>query len=79
MWTRHQRQEGMGLDFQNWNKIREIDENNLTVTAERGVTLGELEDAVNRCGLHVAAMTEDLRTVTLGDFFAEQMPSAWSY
>ena len=74
VWTRHQRQEGMGLDFQNWNKIREIDENNLTVTAERGVTLGELEDAVNRCGLHVAAMTEDLRTVTLGDFFAEQMP-----
>ena len=71
--TRHQRQEGIGIDFQNWNQIREIDELNLTVTAERAVTLGELEDAVRERGLHMAAMTEDLRTVTLGDFFAEQM------
>lgn len=71
--TRHQRQAGVGIDFQNWNKIREIDTANLTVTAERAVTLGELEDAVGEQGFHVAAMTEDLRTVTLGDFFAEQM------
>lgn len=71
--TRHQRRAGLGLDFQNWNKIREIDTANLTVTAERAVSLGELEDAVHAHGLHVAAMTEDLRTVTLGDFFAEQM------
>ena len=65
-------------DFQNWNKIREIDAVNLTVTAERGVTLGELEDAVNESGLHMAAMTEDLRDVTLGVFFAEQMLSLTS-
>ncbi|MBR5318670.1 MAG: FAD-binding oxidoreductase [Peptococcaceae bacterium] len=65
-------------DFQNWNKIREIDAVNLTVTAERGVTLGELEDAVNEYGLHMAAMTEDLRDVTLGVFFAEQMLSLTS-
>lgn len=71
--TRHQRQAGLGIDFQNWNKIREIDTANLTVTAERAVTLGELEDAVGEKGFHIAAMTEDLRTVTLGDFFAEQM------
>lgn len=71
--TRHQRQEGIGIDFQNWNQIREIDELNLTVTAERAVTLGELEDAVREKGLHMAAMTEDLRMMTLGDFFAEQM------
>ena len=71
--TRHQRTEGIGIDFQNWNRIREIDTANLTVTAERAVTLGELEDAVHEYGLHMAAMTEDLRTVSLGDFFAEQM------
>lgn len=71
--TRHQRQEGVGIDFQNWNKIREIDVVNLTVTAERAVTLGELEGAVREKGLHVAAMTDDLWTVSLGDFFAEQM------
>ena len=71
--TRHQRQDGVGIDFQNWNKIREIDTVNLTVTAERAVTLGELEEAVRQKGLHVAAMTDDLWTVRLGDFFAEQM------
>ena len=48
--TRHQRQEGVGIDFQNWNKIREIDVANLTVTAERAVTLGELEGAVREKG-----------------------------
>ena len=70
--TRHQRTEGIGIDFQNWNRIREIDTANLTVTAERAVTLGELEDAVHEYGLHMAAMTEDLRSVSLGDFFAEK-------
>ncbi len=67
--TRHQRQEGVGIDFQNWNKIREIDVANLTVTAERAVTLGELEGLFAKKGLHVAAMTDDLWTVSLGDFF----------
>lgn len=57
-----------------WNQIREVDPVNLTVTAEREVTFGELEIAVNIYGLHVAAMTDDLCSVTLGDFFAEQMP-----
>lgn len=71
--TRHQHSAGLGIDFQNWNKIREIDTVNLTVTAERAVTFGELEEAVNEKGLHVAMMTEDLRAVNLGDFFAEQM------
>lgn len=71
--TRHQRQDGIGIDFQNWNRIREIDMVNLTVTAERAVTLGELEEAVREKGLHVAAMTDDLWNVNLGDFFAEQM------
>ena len=70
--TRHQKQEGIGIDFQNWKQIREIDPVNLTVTAERGVTFGELEAAVGEYGLHMAAMTEDLRDVTLGDFFAGQ-------
>ena len=70
--SRHQKQEGIGLDFQNWNMIREIDPVNLTVTAERGVTFGELEEAVRGHGLHMAAITEDLRDFTLGDFFAEQ-------
>lgn len=71
--TRHQHGAGLGIDFQNWNKIREIDTVNLTVTAERAVTFGELEDAVREKGLHVAMMTEDLRMVNLGDFFADQM------
>ena len=70
--TRHQKQDGIGIDFQNWKQIREVDPVNLTVTAEREVTFGELEDAVNGYGLHMAAMTEDLRDVTLGEFFAEQ-------
>ena len=73
--SRHQKQDGIGLDFQNWNMIREIDPVNLTVTAERGVTFGELEEAVRGHGLHMAAMTEDLRDITLGDFFAEQYGS----
>lgn len=64
---------GFHIDFQNWNKIREIDLMNLTVTVERAVTLGELEDAVQAQGLHMAAVTEDLRNVSIGDFFAEQM------
>ena len=70
--TRHQKQEGIGIDFEGWNQIREVDPVNLTVTAERAVTLGQLEDAVAAYGLHMAAMTEDLRDITLGDFFAEQ-------
>ena len=70
--TRHQKQNGIGIDFQNWKQIREVDPVNLTVTAEREVTFGELEDTVNGYGLHMAAMTEDLRDVTLGEFFAEQ-------
>lgn len=73
VWTRRQQREGLRLDLQNWNRIAEIDRVNLTATAERAVTLGELEDAAAEAGLHVAAMTEDLRTVQLGDFFAEQM------
>ena len=48
--TRHQHSAGLGIDFQNWNKIREIDTVNLTVTAERAVTFGELEEAVNEIG-----------------------------
>ncbi len=63
---------GVQIDFQHWNNIREIDTINLTVTAERGVTLGTLEDAVQAHGLHMAAMTDDLRNITLGEFFAEQ-------
>lgn len=76
--TRHQRQNGMGLDFQYFNEIREIDVENLTVTAERGVLLGNLEEAVNAKGLHVSFYTPDLQTIRLGDFFAEQMLSLTS-
>ena len=71
--TRGRQGSGFHIDFQNWNKIREIDLMNLTVTVERAVTLGELEDAVQAQGLHMAAVTEDLRNVSIGDFFAEQM------
>ncbi len=70
--TLHQKQDGIRIDFQNWKAIREVDPVNLTVTAERGVTFGELEAAVEGYGLHMAAMTEDLRDITLGDFFAGQ-------
>ncbi len=70
--TRRQKQDGVQIDFQHWNNIREIDTINLTVTAERGVTVGELEAAVQPYGLHMAAMTDDLKHITLGDFFAEQ-------
>lgn len=73
IFTRHQHQEGVRIDFQNWNKILEVDPVNLTVTAERGVTFGQLEEQVNPYGLHLAAMTEDLREITLGDFFADQL------
>lgn len=76
--SRHQKQEGIGIDFQNWKAVREIDPVNLTVTAERGVTFGELEEAVREYGLHMAAMTEDLRDITLGDFFANQYISLTS-
>ncbi len=60
------------IDFQRWNRIREIDTINLTVTAERSVTFGALEAAVQPYGLHMAAMTDDLKHITLGDFFGEQ-------
>lgn len=75
VFSRYQKENGIGIDFQNWKAIREIDPVNLTVTAERGVTFGELEEAVKGYGLHMAAMTEDLRDITLGEFFAEQYSS----
>lgn len=73
VFTRGKQQDGMCIDFQNWNKIKEIDLDNLTVTVERAVTLGKVEEAVNAYGLHIAAMTDDLCAVPIGDFFAEQM------
>lgn len=71
--TRHQRQDGVGIDFQNWDRIIEIDPQNFTVTAGRAVFLGELEDVLQRQGLHFPAYSEDLRLTTIGDFYGDQM------
>lgn len=63
------------VDASSWQKLLEVDRQNLTATVERGVLLGELDRALAAEGLQMACYTPDLAAYRIGEFYARQLTS----
>jgi glycolate oxidase len=62
---------GIVLSVEKMNKVLEIDEANLTVTAEAGIVTNELNEQLKRTGLFFAGYPMSLETCFLGGNIAE--------
>lgn len=73
---------GLRLDLSNMNRLIEIDADNLVATAEPGLTLGQLADALAEKGLRfLPADTPYYRHLTIGQWVYQGCPnpSSWKY
>jgi len=70
---------GIILNFSKMNKIKEINRENMTVTVEPGVILGELQEKVEKLGLYYPPDPSNLAVSTIGGSIAQNSGGAKSF